>query len=343
MQPKYFFWIIFIITFCGILKLYQPFLMNLITAMLLCVATFGLKKYFDKFIKYNFLSSFASIFVFLAIVILPLIYVGNEILHQALNMDITKLASFAKELQDKVILLLQDLPVSIRDRATDAIQSINTNTLISHIMNISTYVTKAGIGFFSDLAFILIFLYLFYYYGLEIKNYIIDIIPFEKQTSNNILAESSGVLKVVFFSTIISMILQGISFGIAIKFLGFSGILFGTLYAIASIIPIVGGALVWLPLALYIYWSGNTGSAIFIALYSIIFIGFIIDNVIKPLIISIVNRTLLNKPVEINEMIIFIAILAGLTSFGFFGIIIGPTLSAFFISLLRVYKYQFKD
>lgn len=343
MQPKYFFWIIFIITFCGILKLYQPFLMNLITAMLLCVATFGLKKYFDKFIKYNFLSSFASIFVFLAIVILPLIYVGNEILHQALNMDITKLASFAKELQDKAILLLQDLPVSIRDRATDAIQSINTNTLINHIMNISTYVTKAGIGFFSDLAFILIFLYLFYYYGLEIKNYIIDIIPFEKQTSNDILAESSGVLKVVFFSTIISMILQGISFGIAIKFLGFSGILFGTLYAIASIIPIVGGALVWLPLALYIYWSGNTGSAIFIALYSIIFIGFIIDNVIKPLIISIVNRTLLNKPVEINEMIIFIAILAGLTSFGFFGIIIGPTLSAFFISLLRVYKYQFKD
>lgn len=343
MQPKYFFWIIFIITFCGILKLYQPFLMNLITAMLLCVATFGLKTYFDRFIKYNFLSSFASIFVFLAIVILPLIYVGNEILHEILNMDITKISNFAKELQEKAILLLQNLPANIKDRATETIQSINASTLVSHIMSISTYVTKAGISFFSDLVFILIFLYLFYYYGIDIKKYIIDIIPVSKQTSNEILDESSGVLKVVFFSTIISMILQGISFGIAITFLGFSGILFGTLYAIASIIPIVGGALIWVPLGLYIYWGGNMGGAIFIALYSIIFIGLIIDNVIKPLIISIVNRTLLKQPVQINEMIIFIAILAGLASFGFFGIIIGPTLSAFFISLLRVYKHQFKD
>lgn len=343
MQPKYFFWVIFLITFCGILKLYQPFLMNLLTAMLLCVATFGLKKYFDRFIKYNFLSSFASIFVFLAIVILPLIYVGNEILHEVLNTDIAKLTIFAKELQDKAILLLQDLPDSFRLRATEAIKSINASTLVSHIMSISTSITKAGVGFFSDLTFILIFLYLFYYYGIEIRDYIIDIIPFEKQTSNEILAESSGVLKVVFFSTIISMILQGISFGIAIQFLGFSGILFGTLYGIASIVPIVGGALVWLPLALYIYWGGNLGAAIFISLYSMIFIGFIIDNVIKPLIISIVNKTLLTKPVKINEMIIFIAILAGLASFGFFGIIIGPTLSAFFISLLRVYKYQFRS
>ncbi|RDU65639.1 AI-2E family transporter [Helicobacter sp. MIT 14-3879] len=343
MQPKYFFWAIFLITFYLILKLYEPFLMNLIVALLLCVATFGLKKYVDRFIKYNFLSSFVSVFIFLAFFIIPLLLVSNEIINQILQIDLSKISVFIKEIQNKTILLLEGIPNIAKNRAIESIKSININTIISYTMSISTYIGKTGISFITDLVFVLIFLYLFYYYGLEIKSYIVDVIPFDKKSSNNILAETSGVLRVVFFTTIISMILQGISFGIAISFLGFSGILFGTLYALASIVPVVGGALIWVPCGLYIYWSGDFKSAIFLSLYSLIFIGFIIDNVIKPLIISFVNKTLLKKPVKVNEIIIFIAILAGLASFGFWGIIIGPTMSAFFIALIRVYKYQFKE
>lgn len=317
--------------------------MNLIVAALLCIATFSLKKYIDKFIKYNFLSSFLTLFIFLAFFVLPIVFCIYQITNEVLHIDISKLSLFVKESKERIISLLHSLPDSLETQAIDAIKSINVNTIISHIMSISGSVGKIGVNFVTDLVFILIFLYLFYYYGTYLRAYIIDIIPFDKQTSNEILDESSGVLKVVFFTTIISMILQGFSFGIVATIFGFSGILFGVLYALASVIPVVGGALVWVPLGLYIYWNGNLGVAIFIALYSLIFIGFVIDNVIKPLIIGIVNKTLLSKPVKMNEMIIFIAILAGLASFGFWGIIIGPTISTFFLALLRVYENQFKN
>ena len=342
LKPKYFFWIIFAFTFYWILQLYKPFLMNLVVALLLCVATFGLKRFVDRFIKYNFISSFITIVIFLGIFILPLTLVINSTINDITKINVNQLSKFINESKQQSIELLEQFPSSIKDNAIDSIKSININTIASHAVNISGTIGKIGINFVADFTFILIFLYLFYYYGIFLKNYIIDIIPFDKLDSKEILNEVSGVLKVVFFSTIISMILQGLSFGIAVSFFGFSGILFGVLYGIASIIPVVGGAIVWLPVSFYIYWSGDLSGAIFIALYSMIFIGTIIDNVIKPLIINIVNKIMLKNPVKINDMVIFISILAGLASFGFWGIIIGPTMSAFFIALLRTYQYKFK-
>lgn len=343
MKPKYFFFAIFLITLYWVLQLYKPFLMNLIIALLLCVATFGLKKYIDRFIKYNFLSSFFTIVIFLAFCVIPLWLVSAEIIAEIKTLNISTLTNFAKDAQLRAIWLVELLPDAFRDRAIGAIESINISAIISYIMSVSAGLGKAGVKFFTDFIFIVIFLYLFYYYGKEIRNYLIDIIPLDEKISNEILQESGGVLKVVFFTSIISMILQGFSFGIVTQILGFSGVLLGVLYGFASIVPIVGGALVWLPFCLYIYWSsGEWKIAIFVALYAMIFIGFIIDNVIKPLIISVVSKVLLKKPVKINEMIIFIAILAGLSSFGFWGIIIGPTISALFIALLRVYQSYFK-
>lgn len=316
--------------------------MNLIVALLLCVASFGLKKYFDRFIKYNFLSSFVSLFVFLAFFVAPIVFCINQIAAEILNIDMASLQNFIKEAQIKSLELFSSLPDSIKSRANEAIGALNASSIAGNIMNISAIIGKSGLKFITDLGFILIFLYLFYYYGAYLKGYIIDIIPFDKKTSNEILDETCGVLKVVFYTTIISMILQGLSFGIVAQIFGFSGVLFGVLYALASVIPVVGGALVWIPFVAYIYWRGEVGVAIFIALYCLIFIGFIIDNVIKPLIIGICNKILLKNPVKINEMMVFIAILAGLSSFGFWGIIIGPTISAFFIALLRLYRTQFK-
>ncbi|MDH5465420.1 MAG: AI-2E family transporter, partial [Thiovulaceae bacterium] len=64
----------------------------------------------------------------------------------------------------------------------------------------------------------------------------------------------------------------------------------------------------------------------------------IADTFIKPIIIKFINDALIKSHVKINEMIIFFAILAGLTTFGFWGMIIGPAITAFFISLLKLYR-----
>jgi predicted PurR-regulated permease PerM len=141
----------------------------------------------------------------------------------------------------------------------------------------------------------------------------------------------------VFYSSMLTAIFEGLLFGGFIGFYGFDGLFFTVMYAFASLIPVIGGAIMWLPVSLYMYALGDTKSAITIALYSIIVISFVADTFIKPLIIDMIKRHMHNT-IELNPMLIFFAIVAGLSSFGFWGVIIGPAITSIFISVLKFYK-----
>ena len=64
------------------------------------------------------------------------------------------------------------------------------------------------------------------------------------------------------YSSILSMVLQGMLFGILMAFYGYNAILLGVFYGFASLIPVVGGTLVWLPVACYELYLGNFTNAI---------------------------------------------------------------------------------
>jgi predicted PurR-regulated permease PerM len=134
----------------------------------------------------------------------------------------------------------------------------------------------------------------------------------------------------------VTAIFEGALFGIAISFMGYDGLLFGIIYGFASLIPVVGGALMWIPFMIYELSKGNIESALFIALYSIIVISVIADTFIKPMIIKYINTKLVTIDTKLNEIVIFFAIIAGLSTFGFWGMILGPAITAFFLSLLKI-------
>jgi predicted PurR-regulated permease PerM len=102
------------------------------------------------------------------------------------------------------------------------------------------------------------------------------------------------------------------------------------------LIPVVGGALMWVPFAAYEYSFGNTDGALFIAIYSVVMISIIADTFIKPIIIREINIRYIKSNLQLNEMVIFFAILAGLATFGFWGMILGPAITSFFMALLKL-------
>jgi predicted PurR-regulated permease PerM len=118
--------------------------------------------------------------------------------------------------------------------------------------------------------------------------------------------------------------------------MGYDGVLYGIMYGFASFIPVIGGAIMWIPFALYEYTQGNESSAIFITLYSIIVISIFADTLVKPLIIKYISTHLLRTKVNMNEIVIFFSIIAGLATFGFWGMILGPAITSFFFALLKL-------
>lgn len=340
--------VFFGIAFCASLGLmtylYYAFLNALCVAALLCVASYFIKQWFLKLCKNNALASLFSVFVLLLLLIVPLFFVIHRGALSLLNIDWLAAQTLYQSANDKILYALSHLPINIDlglPTQENLLSKFSLASIASNATNIASYIIKESINFLIDICFIMVFLFVFFYYGGRIYKYLERILPFGRGQVALVAGEINGVLRVVFFSTILNVCLQGVAFGACAYFFGLDGVLLGVLYGICSLIPIVGGILVWLPSALVLYAQGQAYHAVFLALYSVIFIAFIIDSVVKPFLIRVVNKRLLDKPLEVNEFIIFFAIFAGLGAFGFWGIIFGPAISVFFIALLRIYEKDF--
>ncbi len=351
MKSIHFFWIAFIFNLYWLLYLFGFLLMDAVIALLLCVATMSIKEGIERYVKFNFIASTLSVLLLLMVFVIPIIYGVNIIVKFSPIFTAENLAgffvSFKATLTTLRDILVERIPV-LEDYAHEMLlsvdnfaQNIDTASIVQLALSVSTKVGKWSVAFLKDTAFVTIFLFIFYYYGKTLYRYTLRLLPLSQQESSGICAEVAGVLGVVVYSLIVSVIFQGSLFGIIVGIFGYDPILFGVLYGFASLVPVVGGTLVWIPLVGYEVYLGNYTTAIIIALYSMIVIATIADNVIKPIIIAFISRVVLKSNIRINEITIFFAIFAGLITFGFWGMVLGPTITAFFVALVRLYENYF--
>jgi predicted PurR-regulated permease PerM len=98
--------------------------------------------------------------------------------------------------------------------------------------------------------------------------------------------------------------------------------------AFFSLVPVVGSALIWVPAALWLGFSGHWGKAV--AVVAICGgVAAVADNIIRPLLLR--NRT------RLNELLLFIGVLGGLEVFGLLGLVAGPTIVAAAMGVFRVH------
>lgn len=111
----------------------------------------------------------------------------------------------------------------------------------------------------------------------------------------------------------------------------------GILFSFASLIPIVGGALIYILVSIFEFANSNVTGAIIILLFSVIFISTVVDNFFKPQVIKFINKKLVKNPTKTDKILIFFAMIAGISTFGIWGMILGPAIITFFISSVKVY------
>ncbi|HIY44589.1 MAG TPA: AI-2E family transporter [Candidatus Helicobacter avistercoris] len=343
MKGLYFFWIAFVASLCAMAYLYNAFLLNLLIALLFCVSTYFLKTFFDRFISYNWLSSLFCTLIPVILFAIPMVFVVIKGIDVISTLEPSSLNQFIESTKEKISLWLFDLSPEVAHRVKDFMSNFSGGSILNYLFGMSAGFAKWGATLLINIGFIIVFLYFCFFYSKAFTEFALDLIPFSKEQTKGIYEEISGVLNIVFFTSILNVLLQGLCFGVASHFLGYDGFLLGVFYGFASIVPVVGGALVWVPVAFHQLFLGESNGAIFIALYGAIFIGLVIDNGVKPLLIGFVKDKVIKTSVKINEMLIFFAILAGISVFGFSGIVIGPAATALFIALLRVYNNNLKN
>lgn len=311
-------------------------------ALLLAVATNSMNAYLLHRVKSNILSSGIMTVFLTAIFFVPVLYCIFSFASLINKIDQTALVHMFGTVESWVETLPNDFNF-IKEQLSVVLDKINIPQFIQNLLSIGAYLGKNSAQFIIDMVMILIFYFFFNFYGKSLSHYLKEALPLKKDDSNALFMESSNVMSVVLYSILATAVLEGFLFGIFVSLFGYDGILLGVLYGFASLIPIVGGLVMWLPIAIYEIFTGTLANAIIIIIYSIVVISLIADTFIKPMIIKYINQKVVKTPTAINELLIFFSIVAGLSTFGFWGMIIGPAMVTFFISLMQLMKKYSHD
>ena len=338
MKPRYFVAILFATSLYWMYLLYAPFLLSITIAALLTISTASIDTYFIKIFKSKFIAASLSTILLAVLFFAPLGYFLATLTIMLNNID--------QQSFDSIIVYLTDFatnpPESLafaKPYIVDQLKYLDINNITSQIISITGTIGAFSASFLKNALLIIVFYFFAQYSGKKVVEFLKRVIHISVEESTQLVKELTSVMSVVFYSILVTAIFEGILFGLAISYMGYNGLLFGIMYGFSSLIPVVGGIFMWLPFMLWEFSIGETSSAIFIALYSIIVISIIADTFIKPLIIKDINNRLLKADdTRIHEIVIFFAIIAGLSTFGFWGMILGPAITAFFLTILKLFE-----
>ncbi|MCF6330104.1 MAG: AI-2E family transporter [Sulfurimonas sp.] len=338
MKTKYFVGILFATSLYWMYLLYSPFILTITIAALLSISTSSIVNYFEKLFSSKLIASFISSFLLAILFFAPLGYFLTTLTIQLKSIDPKTFEELTEYLSYYIVNPPEYLAF-IKPYILDEFKDIDANLITSKVLSLTATIGAFSAGFLKNALLIIIFYFFAQLNGTIMVDYLKRIIHISAHESNQLIKELTSVMSVVFYSIIVTAMFQGILFGLAISYMGYNGLLFGIMYGFASLIPVIGGIIMWLPFMIWEFSVGNNANAIFIAVYSVVVISIIADTFIKPLTIKEINyRLLKDDDTRINEIVIFFAIIAGLTTFGFWGMILGPAITAFFLTILKLFE-----
>lgn len=203
----------------------------------------------------------------------------------------------------------------------------NGRSLLLTLMGVSGAALASVLGAVVGLALMLFLLFFFLRDGEELVRRTMRLVPMEEDRKAHLLEHLSSVTRALVLGMLLTAAAQGVLLGIGFAIVGLpSPVVFGVLTALASAVPLVGTALVWVPGVLVLLAQGRTWAALFLAVWSL---GLVtsVDNVIKPLVVS--GRA------GLPTLAVFIGLVGGLAAFGAIGMFLGPVIVALAIALLR--------
>jgi predicted PurR-regulated permease PerM len=288
------------------------------------------------------LAAAASVIVILLIVVLPLAAIVTAMAAEAAGL-VERIQNKEIDVSAAIDWISERLPL-----AQDALLKIGVDVddLKSQLSSAAVVVTR----FLADQAFAIgqntirigvyffLMLYLLYFFlrdGTRILDGVVRALPFGDERERHLLERFAQVSRATIKGTLVVGLVQGLIGGIMFALLGIGApVLWGVVMALLSIIPAVGPALVWIPAAIILMVEGAIWQGIALIVVGSLVIG-LVDNLLRPLLVG--------RDTKMPDYLILLATLGGLTAFGLSGIVLGPIIAAFFLSIWEMAVEEYAD
>ena len=286
-------------------------------------------------------AALATILVVLLIVVLPLIFVSVALLNEAAAVFArfqsaeTSPAAYFRTLFDAMPGWLAELMSRIQIGDFDALQRRLSALLSQGSQFIASQALRLGQDTFELVVGLFIMLYVAFFLirdGDGVRQALRDALPLTDQHQRELAIKFTDVVRATVKGNLVVAVVQGALGGLAFWFLDIRGpLLWAVLMGFLSLLPAIGSAIVWLPVALYLLASGATAEGIGLIVWGMIVIG-LVDNLLRPMLVG--------KDTRLPDWVVLITTIGGLSVFGLNGFVLGPLIAAMFFAVWHIAVVQ---
>ena len=198
---------------------------------------------------------------------------------------------------------------------------------------VAVQVVQIGQNTFDFFVNLFVMLYLLFFLlrdGEQIARRIREPIPLRPEHRRALFNKFTVVIRATVKGNMVVALLQGALGGIIFWLLGIQApLLWAALMSVLSLLPAVGAAVIWLPVAIYLLAAGQTWRGVVLISYGVLVIS-LVDNLVRP--------TLVGKDTKMPDYVVLISTLGGIAVFGINGFVLGPVIAAMFIAVWDIFS-----
>jgi len=290
------------------------------------------------------LAALLTLSIILVLVILPVGLISALLTQEAANMYQRVQSgelSFSRYFQ-QIYDALPSWVSQILDRSgldnRGLIQERVTSSLTQGSQFIATQALSIGQNAFDFFVSFFIMLYLLFFFlrdGGALSRHIKEAIPLEAEIKRQLFSKFTTVIRATVKGNIVVAVVQGALGGLMFWFLGIHApILWGTLMAFLSLLPAVGAAIVWIPVAIYFLATGAIWQGVLLIAFGVLVIG-LVDNILRPVLVG--------KDTKMPDYVVLVSTIGGMSLFGLNGFVIGPVIGAMFMAAWDIFMKARED
>jgi predicted PurR-regulated permease PerM len=216
-------------------------------------------------------------------------------------------------------------PLDLSGRVTEA-----AAVAASKLSDLAAAVAGATFGAILALFFTIMTTFFVLRHWTEIMVGAERMLPLHPLHTRVVLSEFQKVGKEVFVGTILTGIVQGVLGGVSFALAGVpEPAVLGALTAMCSLVPLIGTALVWVPVGVALLLAGQVGAGLFVLVWGTALVGLGGEYLIRP--------RLVGGKGHVPTLITFISLVGGVQVFGLPGLVVGPVLASVALAVLKTY------
>jgi predicted PurR-regulated permease PerM len=328
--------------------IFLPFVLVILWAIVLTIVA---RRPFERFRKWGLNDNFASIGATLTIalcVLVPLTAIGIGVVEQVRDVA-DQFRARADELRSRTDEAREGPATQSSSRLMRFVgqvpgaQKVLNSPYVSgefvktQLQQIGQRLANSAVGLagsaLSTIVQIVLVLFTMFYLlrdRREILNLTAGVLPLDRPQFDRLTTRIHDIISASLYGTLVVAAVQGAMGGLAFWVLGIGGSLFwGVVMFFLSMIPVAGAFVIWVPVALYLAFTGHVTKAILLTAWGGGAIATV-DNLLRPILVG--SRT------KMHELVVFFSVLGGLQVFGMLGLIVGPVVVAVAAGLLEMFR-----